>query len=74
MTLKQACTAAERIEQLEEALFGLISAGEDFIEGEGSQVVVDLDYCEALAQLEQAVEQGKRVYPRPAVDVRLARV
>ena len=56
--------ASGRITQLEETLQALIRAGEEFVRGPGCRVEVDLDYCAALAELEQAVEQGKRIYPR----------
>ena len=55
--------ATGRITQLEETLQALIRAGEDFVRGPGCRVEVDLDYCAALAELEQAVEQGKRINP-----------
>ncbi len=66
LTLEQARSTAGRMEQLEAALYELIRAGEDFLYGEGSRVEVDLDYCEALADLEEAIEQGRCVFPRPA--------
>ena len=63
MMLEQSHAAAERIEQLEAALHAIIKAGEEFIDGEGSQVEVDLDYCQALSALECAIEQSKRALP-----------
>ena len=57
--------ASGRITQLEETLQALIRAGEDFVRGPGCQVEVDLDYCTALAELEQAVEASRHVWASP---------
>ena len=57
--------AVGRITQLEETLQTLIRAGEDFVRGPGCQVEVDLDYCTALAELEQAVEASRHVWASP---------
>ena len=57
--------ASGRITQLETALHELVQAGEDFIHGPGCQVEVDLDYCTALAELEQAVEESRNVWASP---------
>jgi hypothetical protein len=43
------------------ALDTLVTACETFIQGAGCGVEVDLDYCAALAQIERATQQGKRV-------------
>ena len=57
--------ASGRIVQLEETLQELIRAGEDFVRGPGCRVEVDLDYCAALAELEQVVEQSRNVWASP---------
>jgi hypothetical protein len=43
-----------------QALRHLVQVGEAFIQGAGCRVEVDLDYCHDLAELEQAVEAGRR--------------
>ena len=49
---------------VEAALRHLIRAAEDFIQGDGSRVEVDLDYCAALADLERAVDRAREVWAR----------
>jgi len=48
-------------DQLSAALNTLVTACETFIHGAGCCVEIDLDYCAALAQVEAAAQQGKKV-------------
>ena len=59
-TLEQRPAALGRPDRLVQALAHLIQTGENFIEGAGCQVEVDLDYCRDLAALEQALAEGRR--------------
>ena len=64
MTATHARNGASRMAHIEAALRHLIRAADDFIQGDGSRVEVDLDYCAALADLERAVERAKDVWTR----------
>ena len=64
MTATHAHSGADRAVHVEAALRHLIRAVDDFVQGDGSRVEVDLDYCAALADLERAVERAKDVWTR----------
>ena len=64
MTAAPARNGASRMAHIEAALRHLIRAADDFIQGDGSRVEVDLDYCAALADLERAVERAQGVWAR----------
>ena len=64
MTAAHAPNGASRAAHIEVALRHLIRATEDFIQGDGSRVEVDLDYCAALSDLERAAERAQGVWTR----------
>ena len=64
MTATHAHAPAGHAVHIEAALRHLIRAADDFVQGDGSRVEVDLDYCAALADLERAVERAKDVWTR----------
>ena len=64
MPAAHARNGASRAAHIEVALRHLIRATEDFIQGDGSRVEVDLDYCAALADLERAAERAQDVWAR----------
>ena len=64
MTATHARNGASRMAHIEAALRHLIRAADDFIQGDGSRVEVDLDYCAALSDLERAVERAQGVWAR----------
>ena len=48
------------LEQLQRSMHELIEATEEFIEGAGRAVELDLEYCEALSVLEEAVAESRK--------------
>ena len=65
-THTQASPVDAHLEQLQQSVQALLAATEEFIEGAGRAVELDLEYCEALTMLEEAVAEVKETAGREA--------